>query len=232
MNLEAVLRDKIKPELNFLYTEEPAWRDGGGDFGWFCREHAYHCYFLSKMLKAECRIVRGHISIHTAEGNEVLSSFGEDSDHAWLAVDDVCPVDVSVSLAHSPTTLPMLDLVYGTGIRGSYFVTYETATTTCTETPPGMLHHIRYAETRVVMDSPESLLADPFIFLTRPKRGGLAQLFGSDIFDRITYHLYRVSIGEIKPYYRDVNPVVKAFERIKSKNPEAAARVRELLGIL
>ncbi len=45
MNLESLLRDVIKPELNGIYTEPPASRAGGTDMGLFCREHAYHVFF-------------------------------------------------------------------------------------------------------------------------------------------------------------------------------------------
>lgn len=49
MDLETLLRDTIRPELNGIYTEPPSSR-GGGDMGFFCKEHAFHCMFLCSML--------------------------------------------------------------------------------------------------------------------------------------------------------------------------------------
>jgi len=229
MDLEQTLRDRIKPELNFLYTEKPGWREGGNDFGWFCREHAYHTYFLCRMLAGDAEIVRGHVSLHAADGEEVLSSFGEDSDHAWVRVRDVCPVDLSFTLEYFDVDLPSIDLVYGRGQRGGYFVTYETGQRDNKRNVPPDLHHLRYAEHEVVSVTPESLLIDPFNLLKPGKRGGLAAELGNDIFDRITYHLYRVAIGEIDPFRAYVRPWQQAMKRIKAKNPDASQLVRRLL---
>ena len=58
------LLTKAKDELNHIYTEPPAIRNGGRDEGWFCREHAMHSYFLLRLFgEKDPRIEIGHFAV-------------------------------------------------------------------------------------------------------------------------------------------------------------------------
>jgi len=81
MNLETLLRDVIKPELNGIYTEPPASRAGGADMGFFCREHAYHSFFLCKMLGHDAAINRGELAF-SFDDSLVYRTLGSGADHA------------------------------------------------------------------------------------------------------------------------------------------------------
>src|SRR5271157_940189 len=73
MDLEALLRDVIKPELNRIYTEPPSALHGGADMGLFCREHAFHCAVLCILLGFPAAIKRGDFSAILDEDTGVTS---------------------------------------------------------------------------------------------------------------------------------------------------------------
>lgn len=123
MDIEHLLRDRINPELNGIYTEPPSALQGGGDMGLFCREHAFHCLALCGMLGLRATIERGDFTAILDEGTGV-TSFGDRSDHVWCQIEDVCPVDLSADFDFYGTGLPSLDLVYGSGRRGPYLISY------------------------------------------------------------------------------------------------------------
>jgi hypothetical protein len=198
MELETLLRDLIRPELNKIYTEPPSSR-GGGDMGLFCKEHAFHCMFLCEMLGHAAVIKRGDLTFRL-EDSTVYSSFGTNSDHAWCKVDDTVPVDLSANFEYYPADAPNIDLVYGSGKRGTYTISYtadsreyeryiEDRTT---------LPRIYYLETETVELTPGDLLDDPHRFLIKPPQGGIVELFGRDIFSAINLHLLDLAVGKCK----------------------------------
>jgi hypothetical protein len=229
MNLERVFRDKIKPELNFLYTEPLSDREGGGDFGWFCKEHAYHGLLVAKALGCKAEIRRGHIFIVTRSGTGILSSFGEDRDHVWLSVNEVWPVDLSLTLKYIAPQLAPVDLVYGQGPRGEYQIRYAVGEAEEPEAQPSAFHTLHYAELGVLPHPAESLLENPVLLLDRPERGGLTEELGQEIFAQVTLHLVRVAKGEINPQVGYAKDAIQAFKRIKDRNPDARQKVKQMM---
>jgi len=230
MNVETMLRDKVKPELNYLFTEVPAWRDGGYDFGWYCREHAYVSYFVCRLLSLRARIHCGDVSLAGPEGEMLLSTFGEDSDHAWISLEDTCPVDLSVVLRHFGWTVPELAIVFGVGRRGEYIVSYSSEMESVVKEPlRTRLYHLQYVEHSVLDVPPVELLDNPYVFLHKPPGGGLTQELGDDIYEKIIYHVYRVAIGELGPYFRYISDQVSSLKRIANKNAHASRKLRTLL---
>jgi hypothetical protein len=231
MDLEQILKEKIKPELNHLYTARPFRIDGRWDHGWFSREHAFHCFFLCRLLKMHCEIRLGDLSVHDAGGGIVASTFNSPTDHAWVMVNDVCPVDLSLNFQHYATALPPLDSVFGHGVRGHYLVTYTQADASLVEDTQQLLglYRIRYVEKTTIGLSAEDLLQDPYRFLVPSRHHSLTAEFGRDILDRVTLHLYRVAIGEIKPLSPYLKPAARAFQKIQANNPHATDKIRERL---
>jgi hypothetical protein len=122
MDLETLLRDLIKPELNSIYTEPPSLR-GGGDMGFFCKAktHAFHCMILCRLLGHDAVIRRGDLTFRL-EPTARYFSFGSDNDHAWCQIDDTVPVDLSANFEYHPSDAPNIDLVYGSGMRCPYTI--------------------------------------------------------------------------------------------------------------
>ncbi len=232
IDIEAVLREKIKPELNFLYTEQPFDAPGGHDFGWFCHEHAYLTFFVLRMLGVACTIKQGDIEI--IDGQETgVSTFNTSGYHYWIHADNACPIDLSVTLQHIRPDLPSVPLIYGPGQAGEYLVNYEVegGHTVKDDQGESQLIPIRYMERDKLHLTPAQLIEDPHTFVPRPKSRGLVDLLGGDIYERISVHLYRIARGEIGPYFSYVRPAKKAFRRIKDKNPEATDVIRRILAL-
>jgi hypothetical protein len=227
MNLNRVLEERIKPELNFLYTAHPFETEGGQDFGWYCKEHAFHCYFLCKVLGIQANIKRGHVCIRNHKGELILSTFGETCDHAWLKMAEECPVDLSLTLKHLRPEMPPIDLVKGQERRGEYQVTYAVGSCTEGKSGPSSTNTIHYCEKEEVSIPALDLLKNPFLFLSKPEKNGLTDVLGNDILDRVTVHLVRVARGEINPLVGYISDVPRAFKLIKDRNQDASGKLRE-----
>lgn len=79
--LERLCREAA-PEFNFLLSEPPFQTNGGRDFGWYCREHAFCTQAIAALLGMACRVVNGDFIVSVL-GNKRLSSIHEDSGHSW-----------------------------------------------------------------------------------------------------------------------------------------------------
>lgn len=234
MELESLLRDLIKPELNKIYTERPS-RRGGGDMGLFCKEHAFHCMVLCQMLGHNAMIKRGDLTFQVSEPT-THTSFGMDTDHAWCEVDDIVPVDLSITFEYYQTTLPNIDLVYGSGQRGPYSISYTTdaaAYERCVDrrvSEDFTFPYIDYLESETIAIAVSELLDDPHRFLIEPPRNGLAALFGKQIFNAINLHLYEMANGRSKRLttYRDAMSTMRTIGR---RFPDATNKVKSILRI-
>ena len=98
------LIEKVKPELNHIYTEKPFVTAGGGDFGWFCREHALHLYGVATLLGKNAEICVGDVLLRRPQGDSFYS-IGATSGHAWCCIDELAPVDVSLTIGHQDHTV-------------------------------------------------------------------------------------------------------------------------------
>lgn len=230
MDLEILLRDLIRPELHRIYTERPSPR-GGGDMGLFCREHAFHCMVLCQMLGHAADIKRGDLTFRL-EDSTVYSSFGTDTDHAWCQVGDTVPVDLSANFEYYESDAPNIDLVYGFGQRGSYTIIYTADIREYERhiADRSALPRLYYLETESVEIATGDLLDDPHRFLIKPARGGMAEIFGHDIFNAINLHLFDLANGTTKRLttYKDSKSTVKT---IGNRYRTATAKVKALLGL-
>ena len=229
MELEILLRDVIKPELNGIYTEPPASRAGGADMGLFCREHAYHSFFLCKMLGHDAAIHRGELGF-SFDDSLVHTTLGSDADHAWCQVGDIVPVDLSVNFQFYETSPPNIDLVYGSGQRGAYSISYlpdvdeyKRWVDAKTISP-----RIAYLKRETIGIPVSDLLDDPYRFLIRPPSGGMGKMFGRHIFSSINLHLLDLANGKTKRLttYKDSRSTVRT---IGSRYPRAIEKVKRLL---
>ena len=111
MNFPDLLAQKVKPELNHIYTEHPKHTVTGLDCGWYCREHALHLYVLALLLKKSAAICLGDFILRRP-GGDCYYSVGDASDHAWCRIDECSPVDASMTVKYIYPDIPNVKLVY------------------------------------------------------------------------------------------------------------------------
>ncbi len=98
MNSEIILARlsrEAAPEFNFLLSEPPFRTNGGRDFGWYCREHAFCTQTIAALLGMVCRVVNGDFIVSVL-GNKRLSSLHEDSGHSWCTSSTSPVLDLSL----------------------------------------------------------------------------------------------------------------------------------------
>ncbi len=218
-----------KRELNHLYTEPPAFRNGGRDEGWFCREHAFHTYFVARILGISCSIKRGHFAALLPQGGG-LTSFDTDGDHAWCSVGACVPVDLSIGFLYYPDYPQLQSAIYGIGKNGSFEVEYTTNAeafrsllTRTVESP-----RLRYLELPFSQPDDKTLLEAPETFFYASNESGWLSLYGPDVFSKITLHIYKLVRGDVVPLCGKLDPPT-SFRYIRTRYSAARAKIHALL---
>lgn len=227
------LVEKVKPQLNHIYTEKPYIAQGGGDLGWFCREHALHLYGLAILLSKKAYICNGDYilyhpkTISFSPNIDTFGSLGCVADHSWCCIDDNVPVDVSITVKHVYPEIHDVALIC------------KEHSDLCT---PFRLHYsdnqpddvflelsktnepfIGFNEKQRLQFDIKELLNNPFQFLHRPPPGypTFPQIHGDDVFYAITWYCYRLLTEDINPCFRPND----AVERIMKNNPNARQEI-------
>jgi hypothetical protein len=196
----------IKPDLNTIYTSPPFTAAGGHDFGWFCREHAFHAHVVAWMLGIPSKIIRGDLAFRV--GDLQVSTVDSGADHAWCSFNGTSPVDVSASFRYYPG-FPALPLVRGAGVVGGspFEVHYlqsseEGRAQSLIEARD---HTLVYIEREVLDLHPLELLRDPFTFVADPDPApSFLDIYGADVFAAINLHCYKLVRGGTFPVHRKV----------------------------
>jgi len=216
-----------------VLIERPSLMFGEGDFGWFCREHALHLYGVAKLLGKDVAICVGDILVHRPPGAS-YRSVGVPNGHAWCCIDEMVPVDVSLTLKYIYRDLPDVKLIYGerrdlfAPFHLRYMVNESNKMFQRLATTDDLL--IGYNEKHRYYFDLLKLLAHPFQFLHKPPPGMLTfpQLHGADIFFAITYHCYRLLTEDMKPLFSYCDPR-RTVRRIMQLNSDAKQRIEQLL---
>ena len=234
MNALKLLSEQIKPELNLLYTVPPFKKDGHHDCGWYCREHAFHCFVLCNMLHLPCSIVQGDFAV-LADGLPGVTSLDAHSDHAWCQVQEVCPVDLSMTFhlfgGGHVLVGPLLDnAVLGTGTNGNFAITYSTDEKQFRKVheKPEFPNWVGFLERQRLAFPINALLDDPFLFLHRPKKEGWADIHGLSIFSKISMHIYKVFQGDLEPLHPKHSPA-SALQVIKARYGAATIKIKRII---
>lgn len=207
MNFPDILSQKVKPELNHIYTEPPTRQSSGLDCGWYCREHALHLYCLSMLLRKVSEICLGDFVL-LCPGEDSYHSVGDNSDHAWCRVDHCPVVDASMTVKYLYPDIPDIALVYGDrpdlALGFSLDHRVNAPDDQFLDLARKERRLIAYNEKRRLRYSVTELLSDPFRFLFRPPLGSptMQDIHGEDVFFAITHHCYRLVVEGIKPLYR------------------------------
>ena len=63
MSVLKVLRDRVAPELNHLYTLPPRETPAGIECGWRGREHALHAWLVARLFGADATLCVGDFAV-------------------------------------------------------------------------------------------------------------------------------------------------------------------------
>jgi len=233
MDLIKALMEKVKPELNHIYTERPMITQSGYDAGWFCREHALHLYCLAILLGENSEICTGDYILYRP-GGDSLHCIGDTSDHAWCKISGKAPVDVSITVKYIYPDLKDISLIYADQIKLTnpfkvrYFV--KAIDQEFSKLMKAEELMIGYNEKETFNFNVLELLSEPFQFLHRPPQGmpTFPEIHGKDVFYAITYHCYRMVTDGVKPLCTYRNPA-NTVKGIMKFNPEAKQQILELL---
>lgn len=222
-DIRDLLAKKIQPELNHLYTAPPSNTPDGGDFGWFCREHALHGFFVLRCLGVEATIVSGDIwvAVEDDQGLLVLTTEDTDGDHSWLSSPLATPIDLSLSTRHFGAA--PCPLVFGVGELDDRYRVQLAATKGRDPTVerPGTIYYQVATEHDFTL---ADLIQDPYLLLNPRTPGDWADQFGDDVYHRVTWHLIKVAVGEIKP----LHPYRKQADAIRTIVKRNAGAVESL----
>jgi hypothetical protein len=221
MNLEAVFRSMIKPELNAIYTEPPFMMENGWDCGWFCREHALHTYILAVLFRQRASIKTGDFVIHSQNGTGI-TSVNSGAGHAWCEIDETTPVDLSITFSHFRREFPYLPIVYGAKSSGAFDVRYFLSEEDFSSDPGAGSFAISYIERQSISPDVSELLAFPYHFLLPPPAGlrKWTDIHGPEIFNQTTAHLLRLAKKQLKPLCGS-HSAKQIIKFIKSRYPNA-----------
>jgi hypothetical protein len=237
MNVCEVLAKSVRSELNHAYTQRPFQTPHGLDMGWFCREHALHVAALTEMLGGTAHICCGDVIVRVpgTSSTFVISTVGSGSDHAWCRVNDLAPVDASLTLQFFDTGRRDVDVVcpgdtrYLAGFDLQYHVNVpDDVFVSAARTGSPV---IAYNEKTVLRFDYADLLAHPFSFLHSMPSGvrSFQQIHGDDVYFAITAHLYDLASEKTRPLspYRDPKSAVRTMVK---RYPDARMRLCTLLG--
>lgn len=192
MSVLKALRQRIAPELNFLYTEPPAERAGVIDCGWHGGAHAYHAYFVARMFGAAADLRIGDFAVISSLVPP-LTTLEREPKHAWCSVGGVVPVDLSVTFTQFGQAPQLHAAVIGDGPNGEWQVRYaqdESILDGSLETGNELL----YIERSICTETEAALLENPHLILPPPAAGAgetWADRHGSEIHAQIALHCFR-----------------------------------------
>ena len=229
------LQRLVKPELNKLYTEPPKLESGDGDWGWFCKEHAFHTYFIAKLFGFASSIRRGEFvgrnPLNLSYGFDGISSVDSDSDHVWCQIEEIVPVDLSANFEFFGGGFPWIDLVFGPSEQTEPVVLYFSSSEAFAAHAESTVSRsvLAYLETQTVTIEDRALLSDPYLLLVKPRTGGLGDTYGHDIFNKVTLHLFDVARGSAERLLTKGRNFAEALGVIRNRYPNATDNLFELL---
>jgi hypothetical protein len=198
MDISTILRKRIAPELNHLYTEPPfTGADGGRDCGWYCREVALHVFFVSLLLGVDADLRLGDFHA-TFAPNSGISSVGDDADHAWGRVGTMLPVDLSMTFRHFHGAPQLRMPICKTGTNGDYQIHYTTNALRSLNSPARSVFLI---EREIVTPNVSDLISNPYLFIHPPdptNPHSWHNIYGPGIYAAVSLHCFRAATGHSK----------------------------------
>jgi hypothetical protein len=197
MSVLKTLRQQIAPELNHLYTVPPFAAPAGMEFGWFPREHALHAFFVARLHGAAADLRTGDVAVLSRE-LPPLTTLGRESKHAWAGIENIAPVDLSLTFAFFGRAPALRSAIGGTGVNGAFEIRYAQDESVLDEKVQKG-HEILYIEREVHSHPEQALLTNPYLFLDPPALTDPVRwhvLYGPDIYAKISLHCFRCSVDD------------------------------------
>lgn len=231
MSVLKALRQRIAPELNFLFTDPPVERDGAIDCGWHGFEHAYQAYFVARMFGAAAELRRGDFAVISSLVPP-LTTLEREPKHAWCTVGGVTPVDLSATFSHFGGVPQLHAAVTGEGPNGDWQVRYaedEAILDGSLESGNELL----YIERSVCTESEAELLENPFLFLPAPAADddkAWSVRYGADVHAKIALHCFRCATSGSRSI-RNRPTRDDAVAWIAGNHPDAAEEILKLIRV-
>lgn len=229
MSVLKALRQRIAPELNFLFTIPPAETPVGWDCGWRGHEHAWHAYFVARMFGSPASLCTGDFAI-LSQLVPPLTTLDREPKHAWCTLGELAPVDLSMTFVHFGDVPQLRTAITGEGPNGDWQVLYA-VDETILDADRASGNEILYIERQVIAEPAETLLETPSLFLPPAPAGARddwGTLHGPDIHAKISLHCYRSAAGGGRSI-RNRGSREEAVAWIAGNYPDARA---EILGLI
>lgn len=226
MSVLKALRQRIAPELNFLFTDAPVDRAGAIDCGWHGHAHAYHAFFVARMFGAAADLRVGDFAVISSL-MPPLTTLEREPKHAWCSVGGVLPVDLSATFAQFGQAPQLHAAVIGDGPNGEWQVRYaEDESILDGNLESG--NELLYIERSVCAETEAALLENPQLFLPAAAAGeAWADRHGPEIQAQIALHCFRcASTGGRSIRNRPTRDEAVAW--IAGNYPEARAEILKL----
>jgi hypothetical protein len=229
MSVLKALRQRLAPELNFLFTIPPAETPVGWDCGWRGHEHAYYTFLVARLFGSPASVCTGDYAV-LSRFLPALTTLEREQKHAWCTVGELAPVDLSVTFAWFADAPQLRTAITGEGPNGDWQVRYAEDESILDENfDQG--NEVLFIQRQVVADSVEVLLEDPGRFLPPTHAGAKenwAALHGPDIHAKIALHCFRHASGQGKSI-RNRASREEAMVWIAGNYPDARAEILRLL---
>jgi hypothetical protein len=212
------LRDQAAREFNWLLTEAPFQADGGWDFGWYCREHAFCTAVLGALLGVSCEVVRGDFLV-SAGGGVRFSSIGNTDDHAWCRTIDSPVLDLSLHFKQFGPWPQLAEPIVRLGRNGAFDIHILPESTTAS-TKLGSDGFIGYIPRSVFHWSALELVSSPLVLLPTVE--------AAEISARVALHTFSV-ISRKRPSLAGVLPQQEALAQLRLTFPDAFTELDQLL---
>lgn len=218
MSVLKVLRERVAPELNFLYATPPADTPAGPDCGWHGAEIALHTLLVARMFGADAELCRGDYAV-LSRFLPPLTTLERETKHAWCTINGVAPVDLSLTFALFGQAPQLRSAIIGEGRNGDWEIQYAEDDAAMDESFSNA-NEILYIEREIVAHSAEELLEQPGLFLPgEPLAVTLAP---------VTLHCFACATGRGKGVRHQTDRAA-ALAAIAVQYPDALSQVRELL---
>ena len=211
------LQREAAPEFNFLLSEPPFRTNGGRDFGWFCREHAFCTQTVAALLALPCRVVSGDFII-SVQGHKRLSSIGEDSGHSWCTSTPAPVLDLSLHFREFGPGPQLAEPIVKLGRNGIFDVRLLPETTLATTAFETSV--IGYIPRDTFTWTATDLAESPLLLLPTQE--------AAEISARVALHTFDVLSGTA-PSLVGVSEQLDALALLREARPDPLPELRELL---
>jgi hypothetical protein len=211
------LSREAAPEFNFLLSEAPFRTNGGRDFGWYCREHAFCTQAIAALLGMACRVVNGDFIVSVI-GNKRLSSLHEDSGHSWCTSSTSPVLDLSLHFREFGPGPQLAEPIVQLGRNGIFDVRIlpeDTSITTAFETSV-----IGYISRETCTWSANDLVESPSLLLPTQE--------AAEISARVTLHTFDVLSGTVPSLIGKFDQA-EALASLREARPQPLPELVQLL---